>query len=172
MAVDVQFEASMILLMTPSARVQECARALQEATSEPTEVASTLQQASSRLREKEYSAVVVDQFLLEAEPEEGEVVLQHMGTAIPVYVNFAISGVQRVVRELRIALNRRRKEGQAARQLAEQALRNELKGSVTALLLSCQMTLQLPGLSPAAQTKMQTVYELAQEVRGKLGLAE
>jgi len=162
----------MILLITASARVQECASALQEAASEPTEVASTLQQASARLREGEYSAVIVDQFLLEAEPEESEVVLQHLGTAIPVHVNFAISGTQRVVRELRIALSRRKKEGLAARKIAEQSLRNELKGSVTALLLSCQMTLQLPGLSPAAQSKMQTVYELAQEVRGKLGLSE
>jgi hypothetical protein len=162
----------MILLITPSARVQDCTHALEEATAEPVEVASTLQEAAMQLREKEYSAVVLDQSFLEVEPEESELVLQHVGTAIPVYVNFAISGINRVVRELRIALERRKKQGLAARQVAEQSLRNDLKGTVTALLLSCQMTLQLPGLSPAAETKMQTVYELAQEVRGKLGLAE
>ena len=60
----------------------------------------------------------------------------------------------------------------AARQNAQQDLRNDLKGTVTALLLSCQMTLQLPGLPPTAQSKMQTVFELAQEVRGKLGIAD
>jgi hypothetical protein len=162
----------MILLITPSARVQDCAHALQEATSEPTQVASTLQQAAMQLRAEEYSAIVIDQCLLEVEPEESEIVLQHIGTAIPVYMNFAISGVNRVVRDLRIALDRRKKEGIAARQVAEQTVRNDLKGTVTALLLSCQMTLQLPGLSPAAHTKMQSVFDLAQEVRSKLGLVE
>jgi hypothetical protein len=34
------------------------------------------------------------------------------------------------------------------------------------------MTLQLPGVSPVAHTKMQSVYELAQSVRGKLGIVE
>jgi hypothetical protein len=162
----------MILLITPSARVQDCAQALQESTSETTQVASTLQQAAAQLREKEYSAIVIDQSLMEVDPEEGELVLQHIGTAIPIYVNFAISGLNRVMRELRTALDRRKKEGIAARQIAEQTLRNDLKGTVTALLLSCQMTLQLPGLPPAAHTRMQTVYELAQDMRGKLGLVE
>jgi hypothetical protein len=172
MAGDVQLGWCMILLITPSARVQDCARALAEATSETAQVAATLQQAAVLLREEEYSAIVFDQSLLEVEPEESELVLQHIGTAITVYVNFAISGINRVVRELRAALERRKKEGIAARQVAEQTLRNDLKGTVTALLISCQMTMQLPGLPPVAQTKMQTVYELAQAVRGKLGLVE
>ena len=162
----------MILLITPSARVQDCSQALQEATAEPTEVAATLQQATMQLREKEYSAIVMDQSLLEVEPEESDLLLQHLGTAIPIYVNFGISGINRVVRDLRIALDRRRREKLAASDAAEQTLRNDLKGTVTALLLSCQMTLQLPGLPPAAQIKMQIVFELAQEVRGKLGLVE
>ena len=162
----------MILLITPSARVQDCSQALQEATAEPTEVAATLQQAAMQLREKEYSAIVMDQSLLEVEPEESDLLLQHLGTAIPIYVNFGISGINRVVRDLRIALDRRRREKLAASDAAARTLRNELKGTVTALLLSCQMTLQLPGLPPAAQIRMQTVFELAQEVRGKLGLVE
>jgi hypothetical protein len=162
----------MILLITPSSRVQQCAHALEEAMSEVTKVANSLEQAALLLREDEYSAVVIDQALAEVEPEESELILQHLGTAVPVYVNFAISGLQRVVRELRVALERHKKESVAARQIAEQALRNDLKGTVTALLLSCQMTLQLPGIPPAAQTKIQTVFELAQEVRGKLGIAD
>jgi hypothetical protein len=32
---------------------------------------------------------VVDQFLLETEPEESEQMIEHMGTAFPVYINFA-----------------------------------------------------------------------------------
>ena len=90
----------MILLITPSARIKECAQSLESATSHPVHTATSLQEAGSRLREQEYAAVIVDQFLVEAEADESERIVQHFGTATPVYVNFAISGIQRVVRRL------------------------------------------------------------------------
>ena len=77
-----------------------------------------------------------------------------------------------MVRELRAALRRRQSEGLVARQKAEQDLRNDVKGTVTAMLLSCEMVLQLPELSAAARAKIRTVYELAQGVCGKLGIAQ
>ena len=75
----------MILLITPSARAQLCADAVQAATNEPVHLASTLRQAIAQLRAQEYSAVVLDQLALEAEPDEREMVMQHVGAAIPVY---------------------------------------------------------------------------------------
>jgi hypothetical protein len=158
----------MILIVTPFARVQACTTAIQEATGEEAQVASSLRQALSQLRTQEYSAVILDQILLETEPDESELVIEHVGMAIPIQVNFAISGSERVVRELRAALQRRRKEVQLARQGAQQALRNDLKGTVTALLLSCEMALEVPTVQGVAQTKLRAVYELAQEVRNKL----
>ena len=131
----------MILLITPSARGQECAQALLAATTLPTHVASTLQAAIAKLREQDYSAVVIDQFLMEAEPDEGEVMLQHLGSAFPVYVNCAISGIERVVREVRSALSRRVREEEIARVSATRVIWSELKESVTAILLSCDMVL-------------------------------
>jgi hypothetical protein len=161
----------MILLITPSARAQECAEALQQATSETTHVASTLQEAVMQLRAQEYSAVVVDQSLLDAEPDASEMVLQHIGMAMPVHVNFAISGIERVVRELRAALCRHKREAIVARQAAEQALRSELRGTLTALLLSCELALQAPNLPGVAEAKIRTAYDLAREIRAKIGLA-
>jgi DNA-binding NtrC family response regulator len=160
----------MILLITPSAKVQECAKVLQEATAEVVQVASTLRQATGQLRAQEYSAVVMDQSLVETEPDDSELVLQHIGTAIPVYINFAISSVDRLVKELRAALHRRSVELVIARQAAEQALRNELKGTATALLLSCELALQAHDLV-AAEGKIRQVYELTLELRNKLGIA-
>ena len=88
----------MILLITPSVRSQECAQAIQAATEHPTHAPSTLQVAASKLREHEYLAVIIDQFLLEAEPDDSDQMLPHLGTAIPVYINSAISGIERFVR--------------------------------------------------------------------------
>jgi hypothetical protein len=162
----------MILLITPSARAQDCAEALRAASNEDIHIATTWCQAATQLRAHEYSAVVIDQHLLDAEPDESDVVLQHVGMAIPVHINFAISGIERVTRELRAALHLRKREVLIARRAAEQALRNELKGTVTALLLSCEMALQLPGIPAAAEAKMRAVHDLAKEIRVKLGIAK
>jgi hypothetical protein len=158
----------MLLVITASAKARGCAQAIQQVTSEETHVAGTLAQALSQLRAQEYVAVLIDQAFLETEPVESDVVLEHIGTAIPVHVNFAISGMDRIVRELRAALHRHEKEGRLVRQEVQQVLRNELKSTVTAPLLSCEMALLVPDLQSAAETKMRAVYELAQEVRAKL----
>jgi hypothetical protein len=42
----------MILLITPSARIKECAATLQSGTGQPVDVAASLQEAGSRLRER------------------------------------------------------------------------------------------------------------------------
>jgi hypothetical protein len=161
----------MILLITSSSRALECANFIHEAIGEPAQVASSLRNAATQLRLTEFSAVVIDQSLIDADPDDSERVLQHLGMAVPVYVNFAVSGVERVARQLRTAMQRYKKEVHAARQSAEQAIRNDLKGPVTALLLSCELTLQTPGLPATAQVKLRSIYELARELRAKLGMA-
>jgi flagellar basal body-associated protein FliL len=160
----------MILLMTTSSRAKDCADAITKATNEPVAIATSLGQTATQLKAEEFAAVIVDQQLQDADPDEAERVLRHMGLATPVYINLAISGAERVIRELRTALHRRKKESSLARQGAEQKLRNELKDTVTALLLSCEMALQVPALSAAAQVKLRAVDLLAREMREKIGL--
>jgi hypothetical protein len=161
----------MILLITSLAKAQDCAKALQEVTAEPVQVAATLREAVEQLRANDFSAVVIDQLLQDAEPEDADTILKHMGTAVPVYSNFAISGIERVSRELGSALHRRKRELLIARQEAEQTLRSELKDTITALLLSCEMALDVPDLPLFAETKMQAVDALAKEMRAKLGMS-
>jgi hypothetical protein len=159
----------MILLITSLAKAEECAKALQEATAEPAQVAATLREALAQLQAHEFTAVVVDQLLLDAEPDDFETIIKHMGTAVPVFSNFAISGIERVSRELRSALLRRKRELSLARHEAEQSLRSELNDTITALLLSCEMALDVPNLPLFAETKMRAVDALAKEMRTKLG---
>lgn len=158
----------MILLVTPCQRAAECAEALKENTGEEVVVADSLHRAATLLRAEAYRAVVFDQQLLEAEPHEVETAMQHLGTAIPVQINFAVSGVERVVREVRGALRRRTREQAAARQAAAGLLRSELNGTVTALLLQCELARETPGISPAAAEKLQTAYNLVQKLRAQL----
>jgi hypothetical protein len=160
----------MILLITSLARVQDCAKALQEVTAEEVQVAATLREAVTQLQAHEFSAVVLDQLLLDAEPDDVETIFKHIGAAVPVYSNFAISGIERVSRELRSALHRRKRELLLARHEAQQDLRSELRSTITALLLSCEMALSVPNLPTLAETKMRAVDALAKEMRTKLAL--
>jgi len=98
-------------------------------------------------------------------------VLEHIGTAVPVHVNFAINNMDRVARQLRAALQRHQKEVRLVRQDVQQALRNELKGTIRALRFFCEMALQVPDLQSEAEIRMRTVYEIAQEMRLKLEAA-
>ncbi len=162
----------MILLVTPSARIKECAHSLQSGTGRPVELAGTLQEAGCKLREREYAAVIIDQFLVEAEPDESDQTLQHLGSAIPVYVNFAISGIDRVVRDTKTALARRKREELVARQSAERAIWSELREDVTAMLLSCDLALAVPNVPPPAVEKLRSVHDLACQIRTRLAGSE
>jgi hypothetical protein len=158
----------MLLVITPSAKARSCAQEIQQVTSEETHVAATSSQALAQLRVREYVAVLIDQAFLETEPVESDIVLQQIGAAVPVHVNFAINNMDRVGRELRAALVRHQKAVLLIRQEAQHALRNALKGTITALLLSCEMALQVPDLQSGAESRMRTVHELAKEIRLKL----
>jgi hypothetical protein len=120
----------MILLITPSVRGQECAATLKEATGEDTHWAENLPQAVAQLREQTYSAVVLDQFLLENEPSESDQVLEHLGTALfrstSTLRSAAWSGC---LREVRSALHRREREETQARRSVEQQIRSEMSAS-------------------------------------------
>lgn len=162
----------MILLVTPSACGEECSKALTQATGEQVDVAETLRHAATALHHETYRCVVLDQYLLEAEPAETEALMQHLGLAMPVQVNLGITGTDRLVREVRASLVRRQREESAARSAAEQALHGELTETLTALLLECELALNSPELPPGAQEKMKAAHDLVVKLREKLEPAE
>ncbi|HEY4905208.1 MAG TPA: hypothetical protein VIH89_17155 [Candidatus Sulfotelmatobacter sp.] len=158
----------MILIITASASGQQCLDALKAATNSEVHWAQTVQHATTQLRQQTYSAAVIDQFLLETEPEESDQMLEHLGTAFPVYVNFAVTGLDRLVREVRSALHRRRREEIAARRAVEDQLRSEMGETLTALLLSCELAMSLSGVPAPAAERIQAIDNLARELRVRL----
>ena len=159
----------MILLITPSARGLECAASLKADTGNETHWAESLQQAMVQLREQSYTAVVIDQFLLENEPSESDLVLDHLGTAFPVYLNFAVSGMERLLREVRSALHRRKREETQARRSVEEQFRSEMCESLTVMLLSCELAMSVPNVPTPAAEKIRTIDNLARKMRLRLG---
>ena len=158
----------MILLITSSATGAQGAEAVHAATSQEVDWAKNLQEAATRLREKSYSAAVIDQFLLETEPEESDGMIEHLGTAFPVYVNFGISGMERVLRDVRSALHRRRREEAAARRAVAEQMHSEMRETLTAMLLSCELAMSVPNVPDPAAEKIRAIDNLARELRLRL----
>jgi hypothetical protein len=158
----------MILLVTPSASGTQCAEALHAATSQEVDWARNLQQASTRLREQTYSVAVIDQFLLETDPDESDQMIEHLGTAYPVYVNLGITNTDRLLRDVRSALHRRKREELAARRAIAAQMQSEMRETLTAMMLSCELAMSVPNLSEFASEKIRTIDVLARELRLRL----
>lgn len=159
----------MILLLTNSSHGQECATALLAATRIKTELAPDIQTALARLRDAEFTAVVIDESLLEPSAKSLDMLVKHLGRSVPVFVNLAVSRLERVVRDVQAALQRAEKERSVARQAVEFDLRGELRGELTGILLWTQQALELPALPAAAESKLKSVYETADKMRARLG---
>ena len=158
----------MILLITPSARGQQCADSLRVATGRETHWAQNLHEGATRLREQTYTAAVIDEFLLETEPEESQQIIEHLGTAFPVYINFGVTGLDRMVREVRTALHRRSREESAARRAVADQMHSEMRETLTALLLSCELAMSVPDVPGPAAEKIRAIDNLAREMRQRL----
>jgi hypothetical protein len=158
----------MILLITPSARGQQCADSLRVATGRETHWAHNLQEGATRLREQTYTAAVIDEFLLETEPEESQQIVEHLGTAFPVYINFGVTNLDRMVREVRTALHRRNREESAARRAVADQMHSEMRETLTALLLSCELAMSVPDVPMPAAEKIRAIDNLAREMRQRL----
>lgn len=158
----------MILLITPSARGQECADSLKIATGLQTQWVHSLQEGTSRLREQTYVAAVIDQFLLETEPQHSDQLIEHLETALPVYINFAVTGMERLLREVRSALHRRKREESTARIAVEEQMRSAMGETLTAMLLSCELAMLVPDVPTPAAEKIRVIDSLARELRQRL----
>lgn len=158
----------MILLITSCSQAQACAAAIEKSTHEATKVSSTLAEALSRLRSTSCTVLVLDGNLIEADPEAADAVVEKADTAVAVTVNFAICGMDRLVREVRAALHRHERERLHALREAEENLRHTLTESLTGILLSSQLALEVPELPATAQARLRSVYQLAMDMRQRL----
>ena len=162
----------MILLVWASEKAKEIGAAIAERLKEEVRTAPTLQKGCELLRAGGYSAVLVDQWISEAEPARTDLLFECVGDAVPLFINFAINNQERVLRELRTALQRRQRESALVRQSAEVALRDELKDDVTALLLSCGVALKETGVTEPVNMRLQQIKQAADQIKIRLTSGE
>jgi len=157
-----------ILIVSGMEGVENCVAALGRLLGMECEAAQGRKTALAALKRSEYAVLVMDEGVLDADPAGGEQIWEHVGLAIPVQVNFALAGVQRVAREVRLALQRRERERALAHEAAAAAIETELKSTVAGLLLHSQLALQDRDLTAPTREKLRVVADLAGTLREQL----
>ena len=157
-----------ILMVTGIEGARNCATVVGAQLGLEVEVAEGRRAALAALRRREFLAVVIDESLAECDPAAAEKICEQAGLAIPMQINFAISGAARLVREVRAALNRREREQTLARRAAAAAIETELKTTVAGLLLHSQLALNGGGVPAAVADRLRTVADLAGSLRQQL----
>lgn len=157
-----------VLIVTGMEGAQNCAEAIERQLGMEVEVASARKAALATLRRRGFAAVVVDESLAECDPAAAEAIWGQAGLAIPLQINFALSGAQRVVREIRAALGRREREQKLARRAATEAIESELKSTVAGLLLHSQLALSGSEASSPVADRLRVVADLAGNLRQQL----
>ena len=157
-----------ILVISPMADAMTFAATLGLALGCVVHVAGSHRAGVIALRHRDYAVVVVDDCLAEANVEAVDLLWQSFGAAIPVRVNFAFSGESRLAREVQAAIVRRDQQRVLASRAAVTQLANELKSTVTGLLLQSQLALAEPALTPRLSGKLTLMAELAGSLRQRL----
>jgi len=158
----------MILMVTCSKRGADSVAILEAALHEQVQVCESVRKAASLARNNDYTALVLDDPMVESEPEALETLLNNAGMAVPVYVNLSISNAERVTREVRSALRRHGEARLVAIRAAESLLRSEIRDAITGILLSTELALKTPELPEEAEEKMRSVCHLATQIRSRL----
>src|SRR5258708_3151680 len=132
------------------------------------EVAEGRKSALVALRRRKFSVVVVDETIAECDPSAGEAIWERAGLAIPLQINFALSGATRLIREIRAGLHRREREQTIARLAATAAIETELKTTVAGLLLHSQLALSEGEVPPPVADKLRLMADLVGNLRQQL----
>ena len=160
--------ANGILLITGIMGAENCAAVVSKQFGLAVESVSTRKGALAALRRRAYSIVVLDTSMAEAVAGDADAIFKHSGLAMPLEINFAISGCGRLVREVRAALGRRQLEQAAAERAAATSLESNLRDTVAGLLLQSQLALADPSVPPQLADKLKLMAELAGSLRKKL----
>ena len=157
---------SPILLIVPVMAADPTATALRTSLDIAIEATTSRHTALACLRQREYSLVLIDEGMAAEDEESTDLIYRGAGSAPVLEINFALSGVARIVRQVRSALTRRAFDRAQAQTAATLLLHNELNVTLTGLLLESQLLLR--DATPQLEPKLRHVVQLAGTLRDRL----
>ncbi len=157
-----------ILMISMLEGAENCARAIEAQVSARVELAGSRRAALLALRREEFDVIVVEESMAESDPAWALQVWELAGLGMPIEVNLAISGAARLAREIKASLARRDGEQAVARRAVAREMENDLKSSVTGILLESELALREPAGSAKLHSKLLHLVELAGSIRERL----
>ncbi len=157
-----------VLIVTSIEGAENLARALSRDADAVVEIARSRRAALARLRRGAVTAVLLDTALPDAEMTTSDMVWQNAGAAVPLEINLASLGAAGVVRLLRNLLENREQAEIMGRRVAANEVAQDLKSTITSLLLQSDMMLRETAVPPTMTEKIRQVKELANSLRIRL----
>ncbi len=157
-----------VLMIATLEGMENCANVLSQQLEMTVEVAANQRSGTEALRSQPWTVVVVEESLVENDPAWADQVWQLAGLAVPIEVNFAVSGSARLSREIKAALKRRTGERIVARRAVALEFEEDFRSSLTGLLLESELVLQEPVIPASLEPKLRHVLELAGAMRQRL----
>src|SRR5438270_9482149 len=156
----------MILLVTKSNLAESCAMQLESAMNEDVQTASSLIRARTLFRTGRFRAIVLDECLLQTDPAVAESLLDSCRGACSIFVNMAISGIDRIIRQVKTAARHEEQLQRQAQILATIALKNELKDTMTGLLLALDLACSRQSSDASLLDVQRLVHRLSAQLDG------
>lgn len=150
-----------VLLVMPEALIAATAQAIAEAATGPVHRSLSLAEATRWLRQQEWGAVVIEQGILERDPQGARAFWKAAEPTMVLVVAAGVMSAERLAREVRSGLLRLQRERQAAARRAWAALREEIGSALTGMLLSAELALAEPELPPRALAALQSSHAFA-----------
>lgn len=157
-----------VLLVSAVSGAEACAAAIMQQLGMEVEIATGKGEALEAMRRETYTVVIVEEALAEGDPRGAELMWKMAGFAVPMQVNFAVTGSTRLVRDLRAALSRRDQEHASAERAALTAVESDLRSTVSGLVLHTQLALKETPASPSLEKRLRLMAELAGSLKQRL----
>ncbi len=160
--------ARKVLVVTAVEGSASLAVSLSEGANVVVEVVRSRRAALAVLRRERPAVVLMDTLLPEGEMTTSEMVWQNAAGAVPLDVNVRAMGSAGLVRLLRNLLDSWENIALTLRHDVEQSYTEQLRSTVTGMLLQSDMALRDSALAPTVEEKVRAVRALADTLRSRL----
>ena len=156
----------MLLLATNSMLAEQCALRIESEMNESVQAATSLSRARVLFRSGRFRAIILDECLLQTDPAAAESFLESCRGACTIFVNMAISGMDRISRQVKAAARHEEQVQRQSQIVATVALRNELKDTMTGLILALDLACSRQPADPSLLQVQKLVHRLNAQLEG------
>jgi hypothetical protein len=161
-------QSNRLLLVSASERRGELKDAMYESLNVPITIATTFAEALAAIAATPCKAVILDEGLADLDPAGAAQLLERCADELPIFVKLAISGTPRCLQQIQLAIRRFDREQQIALASAQDWVRSQLGDALTSILISCQLTLDMEGLPPAAQKHVSSILAAGEVLQERM----